>query len=292
MSILERIRSRICALFVVAALLQPLLALAGEKVGSVADGAFPLWTQQWQDGRFIIIDTATGKHRLAPHQPDVTSSTFTYDPYRAVMWMLVPDPAFPQTLLASFDPATGVTQYHASLGDNAGYSLTYRRHDGMLYALFLRQDGSSRQYYLVRINPESGSLDFVCQIQPMSVDWHMQYGFNNDPPINLVFDPLTDACYYTSAPTGDGGVIFRLDTHSGESTVVMGIGDCSALAFEPLTQRLYGINANSSGSGPPVAFFEFEFSDPAKPNGAGRYVPTVGTLPRTSLAFVPKTVKE
>lgn len=83
----------------------------------------------------------------------------------------------------------------------------------------------------------------------MTVDWHQQYVFTNDPPINLGFHPETDACMYTSGPTGDGGVVFHLDMTTGQSQVIDGIADTLGLAFEPASNRLYTVIPNYSGPG-------------------------------------------
>jgi hypothetical protein len=83
-----------------------------------------------------------------------------------------------------------------------------------------------------------------------------------------------------------------MDLKTGESTVVQGIGDGIALTFEPASQHLYGTSYNSDDSSPPRAFWEYEFSDPPKNNAQFRWMPTVGTAPQASLAFLPHVEQE
>jgi hypothetical protein len=161
------------SLFVLAALLQPLLALVGE--GGLAAAAFPLWTQNAQ-GQFIILDTDTGKYRLAPHQLPASVPvpySFTYDPQRDRIWFLTTDYSNPP-MLGWFDPHRGdygfVTQYSNSPWP---YSLTYRRRDGLLYALEVvpsTQGYAPTEMYADSIDQANGTKTRVAQIAPMSVE--------------------------------------------------------------------------------------------------------------------------
>jgi hypothetical protein len=265
----------------------------------VARAAFPLWTQQ-NDGRFIVIDTATGKYRLAPHQPEVTPFTFAYDPQQDLLWMLANDPANTQYLVLTFDPQTGETKHRGTMEvDGSIYSLTYRRHDGMLYALFYERRIPDGTPWVVRINPQTGTLDkFVVSIKRIGVPWN-SYFYQNNPPINLVFDPLTDVCYYTSPLGVDGGVLFQLDLSTGESTVATGTGGTAlfaAVAFEPFSHRLYFLSHRPESIGSILWYATFN----PKQLDPFHYLPgkLVGTdFPQTpgvytSLAFVPKVKKE
>jgi hypothetical protein len=287
MSILRRIRSRICALFVLAALLQPLLAPAGEKVGSIADGAFPLWTQQ-QDGRFIVIDTATGKYQLAPHQPDVVPGNFAYDARQDVLWLLSYTDS--DYVLTPFNPHTGVEGPPHLIGSTGSiYSLTYRKSDGMLYALLDQQSilGSPEEFYVVRIVPGL-SFEFVCTIQQTThVEWKNTYFVTNHPLATLCFDPKTDVAYVTASPNA-ASFTFTLDLSTGETTVFAGPGSqrTIAQAFEPQSQNLYAVTANDNPPG------SIGYANLASHAQDGKLIGQFPLPYSTSLAFVPKTVKE
>jgi hypothetical protein len=124
--------------------------------------------------------------------------------------------------------------------------------------------------------------------------WNADFRFDNDPPINLIFDPQTDTCYYESSLSGDGGVLFSLDMGTGESTVVTGIWDSVALAFEPMSHRLYGIAAPQATN---TTLWEVSFLrqnlDPSRTlqvHAAASIPSPLGLL--SSLTFVPHTSRE
>jgi hypothetical protein len=96
-------------------------------------------------------------------------------------------------------------------------------------------------------------------------------------------------------------VLFRLDLRTGQSTVMAGIGDSVALAFEPVSHNLYGLSYNLAGSGPPgylwyapviPSHLDGTSYLPAKNAGNSPNPVGVPSRPQTSLAFVPHVVKE
>jgi hypothetical protein len=195
----------------------------------VTDFAFPLWTQN-DKGQFIVIDVGTGTSQLAPHQynrPE-TPTSFTYDPVHDLLWLLVisygdvvpPMPPEGTAFLASLDPHTGERQIFNQVPTTL-HSLTYRESDGKLYALTssFDQDFPGTWVVAIQIEPYLSNPYYVCTVAPVTIDWNSEYEFNNNPPINLVFEPQTGDCFYESSLSGDGGVIFQLDLKTGQSTV-------------------------------------------------------------------------
>jgi hypothetical protein len=255
-----------------AASVQPTRALARE--GGQTDFAFPLWTQQ-QDGRFIVIDVDTGNYQLAPHQYNRpgTPVSFTYDSEHDLLWMLVvyygdvypPVPPDGSLSLAALDPHTGITEVFGGVPRTL-YSLTYRPSDGKLYALTPSLDSYYPGMWVVSLDIMTTVIvpERVCTVEPVTVEWAAEYEFNNQPPINLVFEPQTDVCYYESSLSGDGGVIFQLDLKTGQSTLATGVvPDSEALAFEPVSHELFGISANHGPD--PAGLWKTSF--PVHPNG-------------------------
>jgi hypothetical protein len=198
--------------------------------------------------------------------------------------------------LATFSPRTGQVQYWIIGTELLGMnSLTYRKSDGQLYALLTQWGPQPRpSYLLTRLHAVPLWIEYVCQIQPVQIDWQQQYGFNNDPPINLAFDPASDGCYYQSSLSGDGGVLFRLDVSSGQSTVEIGVWDATALAFEPMSNRLFGISPNQ---GPGGRLWEAGFKAQDMTGTGYLAINILGGIPTpltlyTTLAFVPHVERD
>jgi hypothetical protein len=282
----------VLTLFLFAALLQPVFVYA----------SFPLWTQD-ANGAFIVINPTTGAHQPAPFQfrPQAVLSPiavryFAYDPDDELIWVLfdlypeIGPSVNPVRCLGSMDPRTGKSFFHIVLSDDKTssiYSLTYRRSDGHLYA-FMRWVGTPDLHFVIEIDPRNPlqGISIVCQVQPKQVEWNQQYTFNNQPPLNLVFNPRTDICYYESSLSGDGGVLFELDLAKGQSDVASGIGDSIALTFSPNGKQIYGIAFNAQ-SGPNTVFWEGRFPNTGSPSGS--IFAHVATQPfSTSLTFVPQ----
>ena len=290
-------RIRVLAVFLAAALLQPLLALAGE--GGLADAAFPLWTQN-AEGQFIVMDVDTGKYQLAPHQvPQGESApySFTYDPSRDLLWMLVSSNG--STILAYLNPHTGVYGQQATFPSETTWlsSLTYRRRDGALYGLEVvlpPQGYPPTEAYVVSFDSPGATRTRVVQIQPKTVYWspgvgenpNGEYHVSNTPPLTLCFDPMTDVAYVTASPDAEGW-LFSLDMQTGETTVVRGeLGQrVVAQTFAPMTQDLYTLIVNEG----PSAILLYYNLVPGHVGTVGPlgYVPTPYTL-----AFVPKVTEE
>jgi hypothetical protein len=273
-----------------------LSARAQSREGGRTDEAFPLWTQNAQ-GDLIVVDSLNGTIEPAPYQFRATLGpiySFAYDERHEVLWGL----SGTDTLitLSFLNPYTGesgpVYEYVEPVGTFL-YSLTYRHSDGLLYAFQKPVSSAEFAFNVVSINPANGQMAVVSYLQPFSIEWHNQFVFYNDPPINLTFDPKTNLCYYETSLSGDGGVLLELDLHTGASSVVFGIGDSIALTFEPTTSKLFGLGVNLGASGNSGLLFETTL-----PNHQGKVEGrNIVSFPvrfpfGTSLAFVPHVVKE
>ena len=280
----------------------PLLAIAlWIGVADSVRAAFPLWTQNAQ-GQFIIVNTANGKYRLAPHQFEEGFSisvvrSFAYNPSDELLWMLVDQssdilypPQSPTTYLWSFDPHTGVQRQFLAMMPGL-YSLTYRHSDGRLYMLAVTGTEFPYTYSVFAMNPNLPpgffpALEFICQIQPKTVEWtpgvgetpNGAYTVENTPPITLCFDPMTDQAYLTSSPNGEGWM-FTLDVTTGETTTIAATGLPIAQTFEPMTEISFLAVVGPTQPG-------YIGYDNLRSGKSGQ-LPALPLNRQTSLAFVP-----
>lgn len=293
MFILARLRAGLLVLM--------LLVVFAWPIGA-AVAATPLWTQNAQ-GQFIVVNTANGKYQVAPHQPPANEVpyTFTYNLQDGLIWMLfdtsipmLDGPPLKITTVATFNPSNGQVVQLQDLNPNFFvYSMTYRRSDGQIYALgYGPIYGGPDAFGVFTIHPERNAFSLVpvVIVQPMQIEFRQQYAFDNAPPLNLVFDPQTDLCYYQSSHSGgDGAVLFELDLQNGTSTVVAGILDSSALTFEPNGHKLSGIIFNAQ-AGPNYQFWDAAM--PSQMDGTtsfqADFFAQVAVPQQTSLTFVPR----
>jgi hypothetical protein len=90
--------------------------------------------------------------------------------------------------------------------------------------------------------------------------------------------------------------LFRLDLQTGQSTVAVGVWDSIALAFEPMSHKIYGLGSN--GNEIPSTFWhanlvgKLDGSSSLGANYVGGSYQTahIRTWPQPSLAFVPISV--